>query len=901
LGRVLFGLGGESLGVAQSTLVASWFKNKELAMALGINLSIARLGSVFNNELSPEIASEYNVSSALWVGVIMCGVSLIAALTLIPIDKRADAAIARAARHPSSSSLPVKKSDQSMSFNDLRQFGPLFWLLSMSCLVVYGCVIPFNSVASSLLMERDFFKSPPIECRRCDVGAYATHNCTTLAPSCPSVPPFAWPLPALNQNCSTITTAAEQDLCSHLPPYIDERSINCDSDAWKHGTYSRDFCKHKSAAASAAATPMSVPYLMSAVLSPFMGFAVDRVGCRAFLALAAALTLVVVHLLLGLTDATYWLPLSLQGLAYCVFAAALWPSIPCTVPAEVHTTSYLVGRLKDVLVLVMADVDDDVCVSVSFSSSLTFPTGFARMFKADASPNMTLDAPSAVMSFEAPTVVTTALNESTCDDCSYDVYFSPAQSSSAVPPVLPSMCLYASNLECKTLSDSSGGHSGRILDLHRSFDEGWYHIYLIATIPGMSRPSMFVYTPTTVFLSRSIAWTNSMSTPHLDRNSTICNAVIVLWNNKCKLQALRQWREFTIAENDRLRDMFVRRVRTATKEILVGKAIATSSRTTTDDAGGHATALTASDVDMLVTWAVEIQTKSFAGVHRSVVEDVVQNMALRTYPDKACLFMEGDVGQFYYILFSGTVGIYVGMPPESKALAATSHGQAMKCIRTDPAFLGRVHSVRLVLPTGDDDCRTIGRDVLDGRTAHCLGPHRLRRHHITFRAQVYQRTLRAYHYATYSKAQKIAFLPSVDIFADWLQVKIAAVSDLLERHELSFGFRVFTFDRPMEAVYFVVSGDFQVTQRWHEPVLEHPPALPEFKATPKRSIDIQVERVTRRGVLGLPLLLSDGVKAKVDVTVVTATADVYILKQANLAAFRALLPTSGTHVDQTSH
>ncbi|ETW06150.1 hypothetical protein, variant [Aphanomyces invadans] len=159
-------------------------------------------------------------------------------------------------------------------------------------------------------------------------------------------------------------------------------------------------------------------------------------------------------------------------------------------------------------VLVMADVDDDVCVSVSFSSSLTFPTGFARMFKADASPNMTLDAPSAVMSFEAPTVVTTALNESTCDDCSYDVYFSPAQSSSAVPPVLPSMCLYASNMERKTLADSSGGHSGRILDLHRSFDEGWYHIYLIATIPGMSRPSMFVYTPTTVFLSRSIAWTS---------------------------------------------------------------------------------------------------------------------------------------------------------------------------------------------------------------------------------------------------------------------------------------------------------------------------------------------------------------------------------------------------------
>ncbi|RHZ21561.1 hypothetical protein DYB37_007906 [Aphanomyces astaci] len=310
-------------------------------LALGINLSIARLGSVFNNELSPEIASEYNVSSALWVGVLMCGVSLIAALTLVPIDKRADAAIRRATGS-ASSSFPVKAtpSDQSMGLHDLRQFGPLFWLLSISCMVVYGCVIPFNSVASSLLMERDFFKQPPIECRRCDVGAYARHNCSTLAPSCPSVPPFSWPLPSLSANCSAITTPQDQDACTHLPPYISEAAINCDAVAWKLGKYTRAFCQHKSAAASAAATPMSVPYLMSAILSPFMGFAVDRVGCRAVLALAASLALIVVHLLLGLTDVTYWLPLALQGMAYCVFAAALWPSIPYVVEPHMVGSAY---------------------------------------------------------------------------------------------------------------------------------------------------------------------------------------------------------------------------------------------------------------------------------------------------------------------------------------------------------------------------------------------------------------------------------------------------------------------------------------------------------------------------------------------------------------------------------
>ena len=46
LGRALFGLGGESMAVAQSAVVTQWFQGKELAMALGVNLSFSRLGSV---------------------------------------------------------------------------------------------------------------------------------------------------------------------------------------------------------------------------------------------------------------------------------------------------------------------------------------------------------------------------------------------------------------------------------------------------------------------------------------------------------------------------------------------------------------------------------------------------------------------------------------------------------------------------------------------------------------------------------------------------------------------------------------------------------------------------------------------------------------------------------------
>lgn len=54
-GRVVFGMGGESMQVAQSSIISLWFKGKELAFALGLNLSIARLGSVINGFIVPSI------------------------------------------------------------------------------------------------------------------------------------------------------------------------------------------------------------------------------------------------------------------------------------------------------------------------------------------------------------------------------------------------------------------------------------------------------------------------------------------------------------------------------------------------------------------------------------------------------------------------------------------------------------------------------------------------------------------------------------------------------------------------------------------------------------------------------------------------------------------------------
>lgn len=89
-GRFIFGLGGESMSVAQSSIVTVWFKGKELAFALGVNISISRLGSVIMGATVPGLYENYSLGAALLCGSGICVFSLLNAFGLISIDKWAE-------------------------------------------------------------------------------------------------------------------------------------------------------------------------------------------------------------------------------------------------------------------------------------------------------------------------------------------------------------------------------------------------------------------------------------------------------------------------------------------------------------------------------------------------------------------------------------------------------------------------------------------------------------------------------------------------------------------------------------------------------------------------------------------------------------------------------------------
>ncbi|KAF9583345.1 hypothetical protein BGW38_009703 [Lunasporangiospora selenospora] len=86
-GRVIFGA-AESLSVTQSAITVKYFRGKELSMALGINLSVSRLGSVLNDIATPYIWKRSSVQVAFWFGLLSCVMSTLIAFALAALDWR---------------------------------------------------------------------------------------------------------------------------------------------------------------------------------------------------------------------------------------------------------------------------------------------------------------------------------------------------------------------------------------------------------------------------------------------------------------------------------------------------------------------------------------------------------------------------------------------------------------------------------------------------------------------------------------------------------------------------------------------------------------------------------------------------------------------------------------------
>ncbi|GBD90261.1 putative sulfoacetate transporter SauU [bacterium BMS3Abin04] len=144
VGRLVFGLGAESMIVGITTVLGRWFKGKELSFAFGLNLTIARLGS-FSALNSPTWAKSLYIS---WQGPLLLTVaaatlSLASVIIYWGMDAYAE-------KNYKVRSVPKQ---EEFRFKQIFSFSKSFWYIVLLCVTFYSAIFPFETFAIKFFID----------------------------------------------------------------------------------------------------------------------------------------------------------------------------------------------------------------------------------------------------------------------------------------------------------------------------------------------------------------------------------------------------------------------------------------------------------------------------------------------------------------------------------------------------------------------------------------------------------------------------------------------------------------------------------------------------------------------------------------------------------------------------
>jgi len=145
VGFMIFGCGVEMAGITVSRGIVKWFRGKELALAMGSEMALARLGVASCMIFSPFIArygNNIDVSRSVAFGVILLMIALIMFFAYFFMDKKLDAQTGEAEEKDD----PFKISDIGKIFASSG-----FWLVALLCVLYYSAIFPFQKYAVNML------------------------------------------------------------------------------------------------------------------------------------------------------------------------------------------------------------------------------------------------------------------------------------------------------------------------------------------------------------------------------------------------------------------------------------------------------------------------------------------------------------------------------------------------------------------------------------------------------------------------------------------------------------------------------------------------------------------------------------------------------------------------------
>lgn len=150
LGFMIFGCGCEMAGTTVSKSIAKWFEGKEMALAMGLEMAIARLGVFAVMWLAPMISKQFDQS--IVAPVAFCTVLLIIGLLCFTVfvfmDRKLDRQLIAAGELKEE-----KSSDEEFHIRDLGAIfrSKMFWLVALLCVLYYSAIFPFQRYAPNFL------------------------------------------------------------------------------------------------------------------------------------------------------------------------------------------------------------------------------------------------------------------------------------------------------------------------------------------------------------------------------------------------------------------------------------------------------------------------------------------------------------------------------------------------------------------------------------------------------------------------------------------------------------------------------------------------------------------------------------------------------------------------------
>ena len=314
-GFMIFGCGCEMAGITVSRGIVKWFKGREMALAMGSEMALARLGVATCMIFSPffaKLGGQVNVSRSVAFGVVLLCIALIMCIVYFFMDKKLDSQTGEEEEKDD----PFKISDIGKILSDGG-----FWIVALLCVLYYSAIFPFQKYAVNML-----------QC-----------NLTLIAP----MPDSFW-------SGSSVTiiqyiimlVVAIAGFVSNFQKENGRRSLFLCISVIALIAYCYMGYMRQSAESIFAVFP-----LLAVLITPILGNYLDRKGKGASMLVLGAILLIACHLTFAFILPAFkgnavggvivaYATILVLGASFSLVPAALWPSVPKLVDAKVIGSAY---------------------------------------------------------------------------------------------------------------------------------------------------------------------------------------------------------------------------------------------------------------------------------------------------------------------------------------------------------------------------------------------------------------------------------------------------------------------------------------------------------------------------------------------------------------------------------